>query len=86
MTAAVFSYNRKGDVQAVQFFDVDGKLIELGWMEAICDDPGLAVRSTPEQTTDDRLARLAAGMEAVDPKAVPAPAGMGDLAAVMGDA
>lgn len=86
MIASVFEYNQRGDVVAVTFYDAFGRPVEIGYAEAVCESPGLKVRREPEPSTVDKLARLAVGAEPLDPKAVPGPTSLAELAVATGEA
>ena len=49
LIGAAFLYNRKGVVASVLWYDVEGKLVQLGWCEALTEAPGLVVRIAAEE-------------------------------------
>jgi len=85
LVAAVFAYNQRGSVTGVIVYDEHGKPINVGFIEVLCETPGLRVRQEPEDTPEDKLKRLAVGAEPVtDPHTVPGPQSINDLAAAQG--
>lgn len=79
MMQSVYEYNRRGSVVGVAFFDANRNELPVAYVEVIADEPGLAVRSKPEERPEETVRRATP----FDPRNVPEPLSMSELLEAM---
>jgi hypothetical protein len=83
MISAIWEYNKRGQPLLIGYYDQQGNVLPVALVEVSSDEPGLAVRSRPEDTlTPAQVAQQlsqVAGDSSMSPVATP----MADLAAAL---